>query len=174
MDQNPNTYNSPLIIMDESDEISALKQKIKELESANSLLSGGLPSAPASGSSTSKFIINPIIDTTEWEDGEIIDKTDELSGRVIFALCGINPADTYHENQEIGFHCGPETKDGALDDCDDCGLYPQLETLLKKFNPDIGAAENYHTVPVAATDDAEVVWNEIKKLLIENGAVEQE
>lgn len=107
----------------------------------------------------------------DYDDPDLqIDISSELSGRVIFTLNGIGKG--YSSDTEISFYCGPETRDGYLEDTNDCGLYAQLEELLKEYQPHIGTAENLHAVYVPAESDANKSWEDIKKLLVEAGAVE--
>lgn len=105
----------------------------------------------------------------------------KLSGRVLFDLVEIY-YNRDSNTDEICFNCGPETEDGYFLDFSDCGLYPQLEELLKDFNTNIGAAENYHIIYVEDNDNytehlrnySYEIWNKVKKILIDAGAVEME
>jgi hypothetical protein len=108
-----------------------------------------------------KLTINPIVEDFD----ETTDLTDELSGRVIYSLNEV-------VGKEISFYCGPETKEGYIHDSFDCGLYKQLEELLKDFNVSIGEAENLHSAFAKMDQDPKVLWEKVKQMLIDAGAVE--
>lgn len=123
-----------------------------------------------------KFKLN-----TVTEDGDI---SKQLSGRIIFSL-GDNFGDPlwWYDDEDrtskqrigIDFHCGPETKDGYLEDTYDCGMYAQLEEFFKSLGlkASIGAAENFHEFVVPEDMDPEGVWSIVKEELIKAGAVEK-
>jgi hypothetical protein len=130
-----------------------------------------------------KFKINPIV---EDSDEETVDISSELSGRIIFCK-GDNfgePLWWYDEGKDattkdrlgIDFYCSPETKEGYLEDNNDCGLYKQLEELFESCEKEgsIGAAENYHQLLVPLGWTVEQTWRWLKESLIEAGAVEKD
>jgi len=156
------------IIMDESDEILYLRRRVKELETEVSLLRGSLPSTPF----VPKLVLDYMVEDDDDPEKKVSIEKD-LSGRIIFSLNEIAPGWREDDAYEIGFYCGPETKDESLEDTYDCDLYAQLEKLLADFQPDIGAAENFHTVNAVDQVDAIQRWDEIKKLLLAAGAVER-
>ena len=90
-----------------------------------------------------------------------------LTGRVIYRFneCSDNV---------LSFHCGPETDDGYLLDCSDCGIYKQLEELFSDtgIELNVGAAENYHEVVLTNGNDSDKVWSVIETRLVSAGAVE--
>ena len=163
----------PTPIMDEEDTLIPRLQRIKELEIENQTLREELEKYkemvdsllhPSENNRTMKLKIDP--DEGDCEHGIM----EELSGRVIFSFNGI---EDYYDNKKIVcFYCGPETKEGFLLDCDDCGLYKQLEKLLTEYDVSIGEAENYHSIYVSPNQDASGVWNEVRQVLINAGAVE--
>jgi hypothetical protein len=113
-----------------------------------------------------KLFINPLIGE-DWDDpDEKTDISDRLSGRIVYVLNGI-------VEDEITFYCGPETKAGWIDDSYDCGLYEQLEELLSDFDAvAVGSAENFHSIEVRNGVDANKLWEDVKKILENAGAVQ--
>lgn len=128
-----------------------------------------------------KFKINTLI---EDYDGETVDIKDQLSGRVIFSL-GDNFGESFWwadeeetgSKQKVGidFYCGPETKEGYVEDSYDCGLYDQLKKLFDSLDLEasIGAAENYHEFLVPNDMEPKECWEIVKNALIEAGAIEK-
>jgi hypothetical protein len=117
---------------------------------------------------------------TITKDGD--DISNNLSGRVIFSL-GDNFGEslwwadedekTSKEKIGIDFYCGPETKEGYVEDNYDCGMYEQLEELFKSlgFEASIGASENYHEIVIPDGMEPEECWSIVSEALIKAGAI---
>lgn len=129
-----------------------------------------------------KLKLNTIV---EDFDGKKIDIKDELSGRIIFSK-GDNfgepfwwfdesKGETTKDRLGIDFFCGPETKDGWLEDTYDCGLEKQLTELLEYHEKDfvVGSAENYHEMLVPLGWTVEETWDWLKDVLTKSGAIEK-
>lgn len=111
----------------------------------------------------------------------------EFSGRVVFGF-GENPMEECERGyREIAFFCGPEDKDGTLNDTYDGGCCEQLEKMFKDFPSEkicdskysvsivqIGASENYHTVDLPDGITAQEMWELVRKRLLLAGAIEME
>jgi len=129
-----------------------------------------------------KFKLNTVIKDF---DGETVDIKDRLSGRIIF-MKGDNfgepvwwyderKGETTKDRLGIDFYCGPETKEGYLEDNEDCGLDEQLEELLEYHEKEaiVGSAENYHEMLIPLGWTVEDTWKWLKQTLIAAGAVEK-
>lgn len=88
------------------------------------------------------------------------------SGRIIFDVNEIE--DDY---DQISFYCGPED-DGHLDDGEDGGTYEKLRVLFSDMNPDVGAAENFHIVPIIKGVTGKEIWKVVRERLLRSGAKE--
>lgn len=102
----------------------------------------------------------------------------ELTGRVIY-FKGENVDEEYYLNNEkysLDFNCGPETKDGGIDDSDDFGIYPQLEKLFVQNNieVEIGASENIHDVIYDKNQNSDEIWNKVSILLEKSGVIKMD
>jgi len=163
------------VVMDESDVISNLKQRIRELEKENAELKGETQDSTPVSAPLFKLKLNPVIENEpdDLDDPpETTDVSDELSGRIIYALNEIEK--TWDgKSQEISFYCGPETKDGYILDHADCGLYPQLEELLTSsgFEVSVGESENLHSILIPPFADSSYIWAKISLILEQAGAV---
>lgn len=118
------------------------------------------------------FKINPIIEGRYDEPSKNI--SNRLSGRVIFFEGENFILEKSDGDKTIDFFCGPETSDGSLEDTYDCGLYEQLKKVFgdNKLDVDVGSAENYHILTIPKKDSPEEYWQFLKRVLINNGAVE--
>ena len=77
------------------------------------------------------------------------------------------------EPDSIQFSCGPENKDETLDDCLDGGSGELLEKLFADMNPEIGAAENLHIIPIVKGVSRKQMWKVIRERLLRSGAIER-
>lgn len=113
------------------------------------------------------------------------DENDDFSGRVIFTREGLDELDDCDIYRELTFHCGPEDKDGALNDSYDGGCYEQLKKIFDDFPKepfcdgkytsslmDVGAAENFHLVELPKGITAQEMWELVKSRLVKAGAIE--
>ena len=92
-------------------------------------------------------------------------RDDEWTGKIIF---GVNEI----EDDEVSFYCGPEDKDGSLEDTLDGGTTEPLKILFADMNPDIGAAENLHIVPIIKGVTGKEIWKVVRERLLRSGAKE--
>jgi hypothetical protein len=58
-----------------------------------------------------------------------------------------------------------------LEDTLDGGTDKLLRTLFADMNPDIGAAENFHSIPVVEGVSGKAIWEVIEDRLTRSGAV---
>lgn len=87
------------------------------------------------------------------------------SGRCVFAF-------EESDEGEVSFTCGPEETDGALDDTFDGGCYDKLGEMFQDLpDTDIGAAENYHMIPIPPGMSRGKLRQIIRDRLLAAGAV---
>ena len=101
----------------------------------------------------------------------------DFSGRIVWGPSD-EDEETEDEDHEVGFSCGPETKDGSLHDTFDGNIDPKLKILFEDFPIvndrlalTINAAENYHELQFPDEMKACDVRKIIKIRLERSGAV---
>ena len=108
------------------------------------------------------------------EDFENDNRDREWSGRVIFGLGEmIEEGEMEHCDGEVGFYCGPEDRDGSLEDTLDGGVGDKLKTLFLDLDISIMDAENFHTASLVPGITAKELWGLIVERLERSGAVKQ-
>jgi hypothetical protein len=94
----------------------------------------------------------------------------DLSGKIIYSM---GDDEDEQDPEWVPFYCGPETKDGFLEDQGDNDTATKLEQLFADFPGllDVNASENFHMMRVPVGMTVKATEKLIKDRLVRSGAV---
>jgi hypothetical protein len=98
----------------------------------------------------------------------------KFSGRIVYSLnydCGdCEDFELWNKEHELQFYCGPETKEGAIDDSGKGIIDEKLYALFADMSIDVQIAESLHSVYFPEGIDARDIWGIVEERLIRSGA----
>jgi hypothetical protein len=93
-----------------------------------------------------------------------------FSGRIVYAIDENGDFDLWNKEHELQFYCGPETKEGAIDDSGENIIDDKLSKLFADMNINVQISESLHVVFFPKGIDARDIWGIVEERLIRSGA----